>query len=436
MTGRRRPPSRLFRAAVAALCTAVGASLLTGCGGVLSNKNDGAPITVMTWAPEGTKATNMPGMPAMAKAFTRWVNDTGGIHGRKLKVVTCNERNDAVQAARCAQQAQDEKAVAVVGSYSQYGRAFISPLEVAGIPYIGGYGVTQEEFDSPYSYPVNGGQAALLVGNGRQLASRCERTALVRPDTIAGDELPQLLNTGLKAGQRDAAHDVRASEDAGDYSDQATTALEHVGADTSLGSAAQGASLDSSCVTAALGNRTGTFFDSFRRVQENHPKVRIASILGGVRQALIDSTGGSSSPLEGTYATGWYPTGDDARWNPMKKVINKYAFDDNRIDPDDPGTQTTWIGYTVLRSVLMSLHADDISARTVRNELDNGHAVNTGGLTPTLRWGYDDTLHVLNYSRIVNADVTYQMVRDGRLVAVRKGFVNVSKILEQYHPAD
>ncbi|GAA1689016.1 hypothetical protein GCM10009680_30630 [Streptomyces yatensis] len=164
--------------------------------------------------------------------------------------------------------------------------------------------------------------------------------------------------------------------------------------------------------------------------------MRIASILGGVRQSLIDSTGGSSSPLEGTYATGWYPAGDDARWNPMKKVINKYAFDDNRIDPADPGTQTTWIGYTVLRSVLMSLHADDISARTVRNALDNGHAVNTGGLTPTLRWGYDDTLHVPNYSRIVNADVTYQMVRDGRLVAVRKGFVNVSKILERYHPAD
>ncbi|WNE97211.1 ABC transporter substrate-binding protein [Streptomyces luomodiensis] len=436
MTGRRRPSSRPIRAAVAALSTAVGASLLTGCGTVLPNEADDAPITVMTWAPQGTKATNMPGMPAMAQAFARWVNDTGGIHGRELHVVTCNEHNDAVQAARCAQRAQEEKAVAVVGSYSQFGRAFISPLEVAGIPYIGGYGLTQEEFDSPYSYPVNGGQAALLAGNGRQLASRCEHVALVRPDTIAGDELPQLLSTGLKAGGRAAAQDVRAPEDAGDYSKQATSALERVGADSALGTAAQGATLDSSCVTAALGNRTGTFFDSFRRVQDDHPKVRIASILGSVRQSLVDSTGGSSSPLEGTYATGWYPAADDARWDPMKKVINKYAFDDNRIDPNDPGTQTTWIGYTVLRSVLMSLNANDISARTVRNALDDGHAVDTGGLTPTLRWGYDDTLHVPNYSRIVNAHVTYQVVRNGRLVAVRKGFVDMARTLENYHPAD
>ncbi|MFK4273709.1 hypothetical protein ACI2L5_54100, partial [Streptomyces milbemycinicus] len=74
MTGRRRPSSRPIRAAAAALCTVVGASVLTGCGAVLPNDAEDPPITVMTWAPEGTKATNMPGMPAMAKAFARWVN--------------------------------------------------------------------------------------------------------------------------------------------------------------------------------------------------------------------------------------------------------------------------------------------------------------------------------------------------------------------------
>jgi hypothetical protein len=438
MTGRRRPSSRPIRAAVATLCTVVGASLLTGCGSMpgLSKASPDDPVVVMTWAPEDTKATNMPGMPAMAEAYARWINATGGIHGRKLEIVTCNERNDTVQAARCAQRAKERKAVAVVGSYSQYGRSFISPLEAAGIPYIGGYGLTQEEFDSPYSYPVNGGQAALLVGNGRQLSSVCHRVSLVRPDTLAGDELPALLDTGLAAGKREAAHDVRAPEDGGDYTGQARNALDGVGADSSLGSAAQGAALKNSCVTAALGNRTGTFFDSFRREQEDHPKVRIASVLGSVRQSLVDSTGGVGSPLEGTYATGWYPAADDPRWDPMNKVIKKYAFDDDRIDPADPGTQTTWIAYTVLRSVLLSLDSGDISAHTVRNALDHGHRVNTGGLTPTLRWGFGDTLDVSGHPRIVNTDVTYQVVRNGQLVAVRKGFVNVGKTLQRYNPAD
>ncbi|MES4901292.1 MULTISPECIES: ABC transporter substrate-binding protein [unclassified Streptomyces] len=419
----------------ATLCAAVAAGTLTGCG-ALSTAGSEDPVTVMTWAPENTKATNMPEMPAMAQAYARWVNDNGGIHGRKLKVLTCNERNDPSEAARCARRAADENVVAVVGSYSQFGRYFISALEGSGIPYIGGYGLTQEEFDSPYSYPVNGGQAALLAGNGRQLASVCHRVSFVRPDTIAGDELPELLDAGLAAGKRRAAGDIRAPEDAGDYTRQARSALSGVGAEAAPGGAAQGAELPGSCVTAALGERTGTFFDSFRRLQEDHPKVRIASVLGSVRQSLVDSTGGRESPLEGAYATGWYPAADDPRWAPMKKVIKEYAFDDARIDAEDPGTQTTWIAYTVLRSVLNSLKADDISARSIRRTLDDGHAVGTGGLTPELRWGYKDTLSVHNYPRMVNADVTYQVVRGGRLVAVRKGFVDVSTTLRRYAKAD
>ncbi|CAM5666262.1 hypothetical protein SBADM41S_09082 [Streptomyces badius] len=43
-------------------------------------------------------------------------------------------------------------------------------LEAGGVPYIGGYGASTEEFSSYLSYPVNGGQSALLAGHGRQLA--------------------------------------------------------------------------------------------------------------------------------------------------------------------------------------------------------------------------------------------------------------------------
>lgn len=144
----------------------------------------------MTWAPDQTRATNMPGMPAMAQAFARWVNSQGGIDGHELRVLTCNEHNTSAGAAACARRAVRENAVAVVGSYSQNGRAFMAPLEAAGIPYIGGYGISEDEFTSPLSYPVNGGQASLIAGHGMQLASSCRTVSLVRPDTLAGDKLP------------------------------------------------------------------------------------------------------------------------------------------------------------------------------------------------------------------------------------------------------
>src|SRR5690349_21260400 len=118
------------RRAVPFASAMAGVALLAGCG-TLPGGTGGTtgPIVVMTWAPEDTNATNMPGMPAMAKTFAKYVNARGGIAGRELKVVTCNDHNSALGAGDCAQRAADEGAVAVVGSYSQFGAAFTSTLE-------------------------------------------------------------------------------------------------------------------------------------------------------------------------------------------------------------------------------------------------------------------------------------------------------------------
>ncbi|MEV8334245.1 ABC transporter substrate-binding protein [Streptomyces niveus] len=427
MTGRQQRSSspRPFRriSAVRVLCTvAAGASLVSGCG-VLPGGPGGSrePVTVMTWAPEGTPATNMPGMPAMAKAFARWVNAAGGIDGHELRVLTCNERNTSSGAADCARLAADKNVTAVVGSYSQHGNAFMAPLEAAGIPYLGGYGVAEREFSSFVSYPVNGGQAALLAGNGMQLGGQCGPVSIVRPDTITGDAMPELLNSGLSKGKNDGddtsgkATDIRAAEDATDYTASAERARENA------------ATAQDGCVTAVLGDRTETFFDSYRRLPDtgSGEDVRISSVLGSVGQPLVDRTGGSKGVFEGAYVTGWYPQAKDPAWRPMREVIQKHAFDDTSIDPADPGVQTTWIAYTALKSVIESIDRDTVSSGTLSHALDKGAKVETGGLTPTLRWRYEDMLGSPGYPRIVNSEVTFQVVRDGELVALKDGFVDV-----------
>ncbi len=388
----------------------------------------------MTWAPDQTRATNMPGMPAMAQTYARWVNSQGGIDGHELRVLTCNEQNTPAGAAACARRAVRENAVAVVGSYSQNGRAFMAPLEAAGIPYIGGYGITEDEFTSHLSYPVNGGLASLIAGHGMQLAEDCRTVSLVRPDTLAGDRLPKLLDAGLKKASRRGAVDIPAVEDATEYTEPAATAREKAGG-------------KDGCVAAVLGERTQTFFDSFRRLPETTGgaqsenggngesggngeddaagAVRISSVLGSVGQPVIDRTGGARSPFEGAYVTGWYPEADDKSWEPMRKVIQEHAFADNRVDPADTGVQTTWIAYTVLKEVIESLDQDTITSSRITEALDEGAQVDTGGLTPKLRWRYEDLLGAPDFPRIVNHEVTFQVVRKGRLVAQRPGFVDV-----------
>ncbi|MCF3134351.1 ABC transporter substrate-binding protein [Streptomyces olivochromogenes] len=433
MTGRRRFPSTIFSTltrpvrratALSAGALVACASLTAGCG-VIPGATGGSgddPIKVMTWAPEDTSATNKPGMPAMALAYARWINAHGGIAGRKLKVLTCNDRNDSVYAAKCARRAVDENVVAVVGSYSQFGDSYLAPLESEGIAYIGGYGVTNSEFTSIVSYPVNGGQPSLLAGLGTALAGSCGPVSLIRPDSIAGDELAPLLDSGLKAGGHTVADDQLAAEDATEYTTPSEQALSSATKDLAR----------KGCVVPALGDRTDTFMDSFRRAREGYPAVRTATVLGSVDQSVINATGGAHGPYEGAYITGWYPVSSDHRWDRMKKVINEEAFGDNRIDPADAGVQTTWIAYTVLKAVLEKIGSGEVSAANVRHTLDDGLKIGTGGLTPTLEWQpYRGKLSAVGFARLVNADVTLQVVRQGQLVAAKNGgVINVTKTLE------
>ncbi|MBQ0883518.1 ABC transporter substrate-binding protein [Streptomyces sp. RM72] len=434
MTGRRptrstvpgglRGRSRATRTgALAAGALVACASLAVGCGvvpGATGGSGGDDPITVMTWAPQDTGATNKPGMPALAQAYARWVNAQGGLGGRKLNVLTCNDHNDSVAAAKCARRAVKEDAVAVLGSYSQYADSFFPVLEGARIPYIGGYGLTNTEFTSPLSYPVNGGQPALLAGLGSALADSCGPVTLVRPDTIAGDQLSALLDSGLVSGGHERAHDQRAAEDATSYDDQSERALAREG----TGQRKPG------CVVPVLGDRTGTFMDSFRRASEDHPDVRNATVLGSVDQTTINASGGASGPYEGAYVTGWYPSVGDPAWDALKKLIKEQAFGDNNVDAADAGVQTTWIAYTVFREVVESLGDGEVSADTVRRALDDGLEVGTGGLTPDLRWTFADKLASVGFPRLVNADVTLQVVREGRLVSARQGAVDTTRTLQ------
>lgn len=415
MTERRGRKARY----VAASLLAAASALVSGCG-MLPGSAGGSPdtITVMTWAPTGTKSTNMPGMPAMAQAYARYVNDQGGLKGHKLKVLTCNERHDSVAVTDCVQQAAAAHAVAVVGSYSEEGSSFTTALASDNIPYIGGYGITQDEFRSLLSYPVNGGLPALLAGSGKQLAALCKKVALVRPDSITGDQFPLFLDQGLKVAGRPPATDILTADDASDYNAVAEQAV--------------GNNKPSTCVSAVLGDHTSTFFDALRRVgpDGDQPKVRLSSVIGSVQQSTIDSSGSADSPLENAYITSWYPPTSDPKWGEMKSVINKYAFGDDRIDVGDPGVQTTWIAYTVFAEVVRSM--DDktpVTADTVRQAMDRTTHLSTGGLTPDLGWTDSDMLRIPNHTRMVNAKVTYQVVRQGRLTSARPGFVDMTPTL-------
>ncbi|WP_406091806.1 ABC transporter substrate-binding protein [Kitasatospora purpeofusca] len=405
----RRPIAAVATAA-ALLPTLFSAS---ACGGPADAASNGGDLTVMTWAPSGTGSADRPGMTALAEAIGKDLNVKGGLGGRRLNVITCNEHNTSDGARACAQQAVDAKAVAVLGSYSQFGDDFMPVLERAGIPLVGGYGLSQPEFSSPLSYPVGGGMPALIGGSGRQLVEAgCKAVSLIRPDTPAGDNLLGYLGNALKpAGIK--LLDVKAPEKSNDYSPVVRKAI--------------GTDQAGNCVTSALGAEpTGNLLDAFRRTGAKN--TRIASVIGSVQQSVVDSTGGDSGPLSGAFVTGWYPPESAKIWDGLRTVIR--ADSGRHIDAADPGVQTTWVAYEVFKQVSERLTAagQPVTSKAVTTLLDGGEPIDVG-LTPPLNWATTNMLPSTESPRLVNTWVTFQVVKGGQMTLQRPGFVDVRWVL-------
>ncbi|GAA2139944.1 ABC transporter substrate-binding protein [Kitasatospora kazusensis] len=409
---RRRHRTATALAAATVLLPALLAT--SACGGPADAAAGDGDVTVMTWAPSGTGAADRPGMTRLADAIGRRLDAKGGLNGHHVHVLTCNEHNTADGAAGCVQQALAAHVIAVVGSYSQYADSFMPALETAGIPYIGGYGLSLPEFSSPLSYPVAGGTPALVAGMGLQLvAAGCRTVSLIRPNTQAGDTLVGYLSGALTPSGVQLT-DVKAPEKSNDY--------------TGIAQQAIGDDRPGHCVSSALGSEpTSNLLDPYRRLG---PKNTVfASVIGSVQQSVVDSTGGDAGPLNGAYATGWYPPEPSHVWDPLRDTILGYA-DGNAIDVSDPGVETTWVAYEVLRQAAGRVApGTPLTAKTLRAVLDRGEPIETSGATPPLSWGMANMLPSADSPRLVNTSVTFQQVRGGRLAEQQNTFVDVRWVL-------
>ena len=407
-----RPTGRSSRTVAALAGAALLLGGLAGCGGDADASENGA-VTVMTWAPEEGTVGSQAGIPALATAIAKDFNATGGIGGRQVQVLTCDEHNTSAGAIVCADEAVAKRVVAVVGSYSQFGGDFMPLLETADIPYLGGFGLSAEEFSSIYSYPVNGGYRTLLAGNGEQLVKAgCHRVAVVRPQSLIGDTMLGSLRVGLSTG-RVTTVDVPVDSGLTDYAQAAVQAI--------------GGDQPGNCVTTALDPAsTATFFDDYRLQAPRH--TQLSSVIGSVQQSLVDSTGGASGPLQSLLATGWYPPDSSPVWNSLHALVKTYAFTDNRINAADPGEETTWIAYEVLRKVVSGM-TGPINAKSVRIALDSSGPIDTGGQTPPLSWGVGDQLALTAAPRLVNTRVTFLSVQKGQLGESTSGLQDVRALL-------
>ena len=406
--------ARLRRHTAATCLAATGALLAAACGSSGSDSAastadsslTGAPVKVMVWAPENSQGSNQPGVPATAQAYATWINNHGGIKGGPLKVITCNEKGDPNEAERCAQQAVSEKVVAVVGSYSLAGDRYMPILQKAGIPYLGGTGVSAAEFSNPLSFPVNGGTPVVFAAHGQQLVeSGCTSVSGVRYDVAAAAIVGQFLSLGTVSAGGAAAKDVKIPLTATDLAPQVAAATKGGG-----------------CVDVILGTASPLFVKAY---VQSGAKNKLGSVVGNLTPDLAATTGGSSGPLEGAIITGYYPPVSDPVWKTFAAAVKG----NKNVDPTSGAEETTWVAFTAFTEAAKKLST--ISAKTLVAELNSASGLSTGGLTPPLSWKAATALPIPGLNRIHNTTATEMVIKDGTIEWAKAGstFVDVRKAL-------
>jgi ABC-type branched-subunit amino acid transport system substrate-binding protein len=172
---------------------------------------------------EGAKGFSLPTVPDGAEAAAASINAAGGVDGRKIDVITCNDNNDPNGAATCARKAVSEKVVALVGGFSS-GQASIVPiLTQAKIPWIGA--ASAADFKSPILYLTGGDPASVFFGMAQDFANTgCTNMTSLAEDIGPVRQAEKLVELGAAAAKIKYVKPVFAPENAADWGPSVSSA--------------------------------------------------------------------------------------------------------------------------------------------------------------------------------------------------------------------
>jgi branched-chain amino acid transport system substrate-binding protein len=186
---RSSPDLRPSLAAVLVCALALAACGSTSRGGAKPARFTGAPIELMV-ASDLSSPAAIPEVPTGAEARVAAINAVGGIHGRRLRLIVCDDNNPSPTA--CARRAVAAHVSAVVGSQS----AGINPILLAnGIAQVGNAPFVADDYTAPNSFPLFGFVTASGAVVHALAAQGCTRIApLVLSGESAGDDANRYLH--------------------------------------------------------------------------------------------------------------------------------------------------------------------------------------------------------------------------------------------------
>jgi ABC-type branched-subunit amino acid transport system substrate-binding protein len=347
----------------------------------------GDPVTVMTISTYDTDTLNAKAVLDVAQGAVVQINNSGGLGGHELKLITCNDSADPNKAADCARQAVDEGVAALVGGFTANGDAIMPILEQAGIPWFAPPGISAAELSSEDSFPITSGVLG-LAGLG-QLAAQdgCESVASVNYDLPSAGQIAQLVDLALQNQGHDKSTLIKVPPTTTDFS---TIAQETSEFDCAVVGTPPQAFLGVAAAGAQLGSETTYYV-----------------VPGGLTDSVAAN---GADAVEGTKSLSNFPDLDDPIWDEAKQYVGDLSDDENG-GLSGLYFQNTWVAFRTFLSLVKN--NDDFSAAGVKATLDATTQVDTDGFTPPFSFAEDFPAPGLE--RVFNYQELTFVIKDGEL---------------------
>jgi ABC-type branched-subunit amino acid transport system substrate-binding protein len=392
-------------AALAMIGTMVGSAAAAAPAGRAS-KPAGAPITIGIIYNEDESLGQSNKQVEMAlNAAIKAQAANGGVNGSPVKVVVCkNKANDPNGGAACAtKMAENPKVVAVVGSANSEGDAINPILEKAGVAAIGSLPISTGDFTSPIAFPVMSGAlgtpgAATLLYDKENIS----KISLGNLELAAAAQVPILINQALGTRGAKLSGEVKLPLDKQDLSAEA----------------AQLANDGDGIVVTSLpeqfgrllraGQSTGTWTDK-----------KVATLPSILTPAVLKSLG---SDANGVFlATGGLATTDIKRPGVLRYLKDLKKYGDPSKSQDDL-VKNAWLAFQVFAAAAKGqTTVDRASVLAAMNQLQ----YDPQGMAPKLDFTKQNTTVFGGaVPRAFNTSVMYAQVKNGKIVAIKRQFVD------------
>jgi len=390
--------------------TALALALLVTAGPGFSKSGSAAdPIRLMTVASVNYNGPNFKNIHEAARIYESWINAKGGIKGRKLEVTLCDDKGDANIGAACAREAVEKKMVAVVGSFTFSGPKIMPILESAKIPWFGiCCPVDASEFSSKMSFPLGNG-FAVVAGHAYMAAKICNKFNILNLDYPGAAFIEMLTKNILKSLRQEAK-----------FTGKHIKIPLEVGGD--LAPAAREVTSGADCVIAGLGEANWAAF--LPALAQTGSKVQFFGAQGN----LDAKVAGPYPELTNNFiVTGMFPDIAKPVWKDYRAAIKTYKADPKQ-DYNSLGGLGTWAAYTAFNIIASGVKGNltNVSFLNAANKTAN---LDTGGMVPKIDFTKDWT-GLQGFNRLFNRAVTFQTIKNGKVVPWKPGFFDLTDELQ------